>query len=232
MKVSTVAKKASMITLQIILDRLLKYMIKMKKEDLVPCQQPQPPPVCTLNMTDRNVVHYMAGYTAFQLLKRYKRKSSHPAVQQKRQMFVSILKGMKSDGSDDKCTSEWTKLIDRGGLFQVNTHTYEVMELLECKVRQHLHSTTIEPNQRHQAAIIADVVNDKLLLEKWEKVVWRIPAKYEMYSLELLKEVARLWTTIHCNSFAKCYSMQQHSTFSKHGTRKTLKSKGTDKESN
>ena len=52
----------------------------MKKEDLVPHQQAQPPSVSTLNMIDRNVVHYMAGYTAFQLLKRYKKKSSHPAA--------------------------------------------------------------------------------------------------------------------------------------------------------
>ena len=124
-------------------------------------------------------------------------------------MFVSVLKGMKSDGSDDNCTSEWTELIDRGGLFHVNVHTYEVMELLECKVRQHLHSTTIQPNQQHQAAIIADVVNDKILLERWEKVAWSIPPKYETYSLELLNEVAQLWTTIRCNSFTKCYSMQQ-----------------------
>ena len=35
----------------------------MKKEDLVPHQQAQPPSVSTLNMIDRNVVHYMAGYT-------------------------------------------------------------------------------------------------------------------------------------------------------------------------
>ena len=61
---------------------------------------------------------------------------------------------------------------------------------------------TIQPNQQHQATIIADAINDKILLEKGEKVAWRIPAKYEMYSLELLKEVARLWTTIRCNSFA------------------------------
>ena len=153
MKVSAVAKKASSITLQIILDRLLKFMIKMKKEDLVPHQQAQPPSVSTLNMIDRNVVHYMAGYTAFQLLKRYKKKSSHPAVQQKRKMFVSILKGMKSDGNNDDSISVWTELIDRGGLFHVNTPTYEVMELIECKVRQYLHSTTMQPNQHHQAAI-------------------------------------------------------------------------------
>ena len=174
----------------------------MKKEDLVPCQQAQPSPVSTLNTTDRNDIHYMSGYTAFRLLKRYKRKSSHPAVKQKQKMFFSVLKEMKSDGSDDNCTSEWTELIDHGGLFHVNVHTYEVMELLECKVRQHLHSTTIQPNQQQQAGIIADVVNDKIL----EKVAWSIPPKYETYSLELLKEVARLWITIRCNSFAKCYS--------------------------
>ena len=67
-------------------------MIKMKKEDLVPHQQAQPPSVSTLNMIDRNVVHYMAGYTAFQLLKRYKKKSSHPAVQQSEKCLFQSLR--------------------------------------------------------------------------------------------------------------------------------------------
>ena len=86
-------------------------------------------------------------------------------VQQKRKMFVSILRGMKSDGNNADSTSVWTEFIDCGGLFHVDTPTYE-LELIECKVRQHLHSTTMQPDQHHQAAIIADVVNDKLLLEK------------------------------------------------------------------
>lgn len=146
-------------------------------------------------------------------------------------MFMAVLKGMKADESIMyDCTSEWEELIDRGGLFHVHSHVYEVMELLEYKVRQHLSSTTIQPNEHHQAAIIHDVMADTQILEKWEIIAGKIPTKFETHSLELLEEVTKLWTTIRCNSFAKCYSMQCKSQFSKHGTRKSLKSKGTDKE--
>ena len=82
-------------------------------------------------------------------------------------MFVSVLKGMKSDGSDDKMN---IRVDQTDRLWWALSCTHEVMELLECKVRQHHHSTTIQPNQQHQAAIIADVVNDKILVEKREKV--------------------------------------------------------------
>lgn len=232
MNVSAGAKKTSILVLQIVLDRLLKRMVTMKKEEVD--QPPRPLPIKTLTIVEKNVVRYMEGYTTFTLLKKYKKKSPHPAVQRKRQMFVAVLKGMKVDRSaqDDSedCTAEWTELIDRGGLLHVHSQAYQVMELLEYKVRRHLCSTAVQPEQHHQAAIIHDVVTDRLVLENWEKIARRIPTSYENYSLELLKEVARVWTNIRCNSFAKCYSMQRKSEFSKHGTRKTLKSKGTDKE--
>ena len=230
--VSAGAKKTSILALQIVLDRLLKRLVTIKKEDVD--RPPQPLPVRTLTIVEKNVVHYMAGYTAFKLLKKYKRKSPHLAVQRKQQMFVAVLKGMKSDKRDqdnsEDCMSEWTELIDRGGLFHVHSQAYQMMELLEYKVRRHLCSTAMQPQQHHQAAIIHDVVTDRLILETWEKSAWKIPSSYEIYSVELLKEVARLWTAIRCNSFVKCYSMQQKLQFSKHGTRKTLKSRGTDKE--
>ena len=64
----------------------------------------------------------------------YQKKSTHPAVQRKRQMFVAVLKEMKADRSDqddkEDCTSEWTELIDRGGLLHVRSEVYQVMELV------------------------------------------------------------------------------------------------------
>ena len=104
------------------------------------------------------------------------------------------------------------------------------MEMIECKVRQHL-TVSIKPNEDHQNAIAKDVLTDTNILEAWDSISVKILPRYESYSLELLQEVIELWIRIRCHSFAKCYTMkQQQQYFIKHGTRKTLKMKNTDKE--
>ena len=58
-------------------------------------------------------MRYMAGYTAFTLLKKYK-KISHIRNFSKsdRCLYVAVLKGMKADEADrEDCTSEWTEVI-------------------------------------------------------------------------------------------------------------------------
>ena len=66
------------------------------------------------------------------------------------------------------------------------TCSFPIAQEIQKYVFSPCSTTTMQPDQHYQAAIIGDVVNDKLLLEK---VAQRIPAKYEKYSLELLKEV-------------------------------------------
>ena len=105
------------------------------------------------------------------------------------------------------------------------------MKEIEYKARKHLSTTSIQPNEDHKHAIIEDVLKDTSLLDTWDQLSHKIPSGYEPYSLELLKEIIKLWTTIRCNSFAKCYTMQQqHQEFVKHGTRRTLKAKNTEKD--
>ena len=104
----------------------------------------------------------------------------------------------------------------------------ELMKEIEYKARKHLSTTS---NEDHKRAIIEDVLKDTSLLDTWDQLSHKIPSSYEPYSLELLKEIVKLWTTIRCTSFAKCYTMQQqHQEFVKHGTRRTLKAKNTEKD--
>jgi len=64
---------------------------------------------------------------------------------------VAVLKGLKADEADHQdCITEWTELTDLGGLFHA---TQPVYQLLECRVRQHLNSTTVHMDQHHQAAL-------------------------------------------------------------------------------
>ena len=86
-------------------------------------------------------------------------------------------------------------------------------------------------NEDHQDTIAEDVLMDMNILDAWDGISVKILPKYESYSLELLQEVVKLWIRIRYHSFAKCYSMQQQQQdFIKHGTRKILKMKNTDKD--
>jgi hypothetical protein len=62
---------------------------------------------------------------------------------------------------------------------------------------------------------------------RYRQMLSKIKLRWQIWDLQL---GASVWTTICCNSFAKCYFIQHKLQFSKHSTRQTLKSKGTDRE--
>ena len=65
-----------------------------------------------------------------------------------------------------------------------------------------------------------------------EAIALAIPAMYETYSQELLRAVIELWTMVHCFSFAVgCNILLQKVAAKKQGTRRALKTRGTEKES-
>ena len=81
------------------------------------------------------------------------------------------------------------------------------------------------------SAILQDVLDDPHVLELWEANSAAIPAKYEAYSLELLKTIVELWANVRCFSFAAgCNILLQKAATKKQGTRRALKTRGTEKE--
>ena len=78
-----------------------------------------------LTLREQNVVYYMSGYIPVNLIKRFKKKSPVERVQQKRRMFLCVLRGMRADNQQDDINSPedytrlWSEQIDRGGLYQI-----------------------------------------------------------------------------------------------------------------
>ena len=52
------------------------------------------------------------------------------------------------------------------------------MKAVEYKVRQHLHTTSVQPGKDQQSAIIRDVVEDKLLVDEWDKITDQTTIRY------------------------------------------------------
>ena len=53
-----------------------------------------------------------------------------------------------------------------------------------------------------QELIVNDALKSEEILQNWE-IVGLFPVKYEAYSVELLKAVVTLWTTVRCFAFTK-----------------------------
>ena len=106
------------------------------------------------------------------------------------------------------------------------------MERVEQITRSILNVQTIKQSENLHSAIVDEVLNDPRILEMWDTNATIIPAKYEAYSLELLKAIVELWATVRCFSFAAgCNILLQKVSTKKQGTRRVLKMKGTEKES-
>ena len=113
--------KAADLTLQLLLDRAMKEIIK----NCVKCSNATPVNSQTQPLTsiERNAVRYMAGYIAVKLLKRYTRTYKNVKVHK---LFVQ------------QYTSLWMELIDRGGLYQINDDVLNLVVDIEMMVRCHL----------------------------------------------------------------------------------------------
>ena len=113
------------------------------------------------------------------------------------------------------------------------------METVEIVTRRILDARAIKVGQKVHPDIVKQVIRDKVVRASWDVIVSCVPAEQSTgddsapLSLELLQAIVNLWATIRCHSFAKGYNILLKSNkFRKHGTRKTHKSKGTDKETN
>ena len=165
-------------------------------------------------------------YIVRKLKKKFKVKCVQ-REQHKNDLFLHVLSGMESKDEDDIINLYLVEMIDREGLCRVNDNTYKLTEQIEV-VTRHLRSDHQPCDQAIQQQIISSVLNNKPILSHWVLLASPILSRYEVFSLELLKEVVALWTTVRYFSFAKSiHDKTSQEKFKKHGTQKTLQPKNS-----
>lgn len=120
-------QKEPELALQLILDRILRQLLKnkanAKKSSAASAEATSVRPLTAM---ESNAVRYMAGYVAVKLLKRYSKSSKNTQLQSKRRMFVRVLREMRAvdqpgePASILEYTTEWSEIIDRGGLYHIS----------------------------------------------------------------------------------------------------------------
>ena len=113
------------LTLQILLDRILKKIIHNLGEAASNKKKREAKPSQKITAMESNAIRYMAGFVAVKLLK-FKKPSKNPKVEHKHHLFVRVLASMQALGQPgepetvEDYSTLWSELIDRGGLYHIN----------------------------------------------------------------------------------------------------------------
>lgn len=146
------------------------------------------PTVLNKSLTrDEQNIRYAGGYVAQRLSTRYKKEDSEKAAS-----FVESLQHMAMYGNESSLmdyTQEWTKKINRGGLFESSDNTFQLFQAIELALCHRL--VTLRDNySKDKMAIINLVALDEEVLFYWSMNSVDIAEK--SHSAELLSSIISL----------------------------------------
>ena len=134
------------------------------------------------------------------LLKKHEKSVSDKSVE-----FVECLSKMAVNGDESSLLSytlEWSRAINRGGLFQINDDAYRLFKEIEMKMQRKLlsmlQSSLPLPGKRE--LVIDAVASDDDVQFLW--VLLSCDITNEEDAIYLLKEIVGLWLTIRGFSIA------------------------------
>ena len=125
--IATAHQKESQVTLQLLLDRVLKQLLKNKASPRKrSTKMAESSAIKPLTAMEGNAVRYMAGFVAVRLLRKYRKPTKNAQLKKKRRMFIRVLTGMRAvdqpgePNSIVEYSKLWSELIDWGGLYHIN----------------------------------------------------------------------------------------------------------------
>lgn len=160
-----------------------------------------------LSEAEENIIRYAAGYVSMSLLKKYEKGSSDKAVQ-----YIECLSRMAVNGEESSFlayTLEWSRTVNRGGLFEINDETFHLFQAIELDMQKRLLSTlssfSNKSDDRRQFIIDAAAADTDVQFV-WARLSSDI--KEEEHAIHLLKEIIGLWLTIRGFSIASAWTEQ------------------------
>ena len=185
-----------------------------------------------LDEEEEQIVRYAAGFVPMSLLKKHEKGSTDRSVE-----FVECLSKMAVNGDESSFLSytlEWSRTVNRGGLFEVNDEAYRLFKRIETRMqnqlRAMLNSALSVPGKRE---IIIDSVagDDDDVQFLWLLLSCDITDEDD--AICLLKEIIGLWLTIRgfsiATSWMEEYKMKTATIKKTKGLRKSLKQKSDTK---
>lgn len=177
-----------------------------------------------LTADELNILRYVSGYVARQLLRRYEKKSGEVYRQ-----YVTCLGEMAVAGEGDDIlsyTRKWMEKVNRGGLFPINDDTFHLFIEIEKCVRIHLPNYLhTKPKGSFQQSVHDKIVDNEDVQFHWVLLSQDIEDSDD--SVTLLTEIVKLCVTIRgfamVASWMEVYKNQENKNTQKStGLRKSL----------
>jgi hypothetical protein len=211
--------QVSNIVLQVIIKRMFSDVI----QQMTTAKSSASLPVQLLSVREENVVRYVAGYVVYKLRKRYSECSA---------FFRSVQSSFEDIHFQtlQDYTKSWTEQVDRGGLCHVNDNFFKLLKEVEYVARKYL-DTRIAPGNDLMCKITTDSINSHHIKQLWDEVSCSITDEGRKY--DILKYIVSLWCNIRVHSFAERWTdkLANNKGHTTKAIRKTLKDRGTEKES-
>jgi len=172
------------------------------------------------------VIRYACGYVARKLHQKFLKQHGDKYVD-----FVECLTRMKPNDEDlvDPATSfldytsQWIKIVNRGGLYEVNDDVFllfkEIEKSMQVKLMSHLEHGANPPSEQssQKEEILQRIVSDSNVSFYWDIVSYNI--QDDDRRSELLAHIARVWLTMRGFSITSQW-MEQYKHVSSANTRK------------
>lgn len=151
-----------------------------------------------LTHMEKSALRYVAGYVCRKV--RDNLKKPNCKVSNKDSM-IQCLEEISGATDEDRDAEEWTRLIDRGGLWRMNDDVFSLFVIMEEEIRQKLTKDSASKTKEGTKAEILDgLMENEDLLFQWCFVV-RTTVENESSPI-LLKQIAELYLTVRGFAFA------------------------------
>ena len=151
----------------------------------------------TLTGDELNALRYACGYVAHSLLKKFEKQRTRV---DKFSQFITCLGEMAVVGEGDNLltyTEKWFDLVNRGGLFPLNNHSFAMfIEIKKC-VRVYLPKHMLTSSSDKES--FKQNVHDKVTEKEDVQFYWAILSQDiddPDHAQELLGEIIKLWVTV------------------------------------
>ena len=149
--------------------------------------------VSTMYSDEENAVRYASGYVVKVLKKQYEKKKGVKARQ-----FMECLLNMSARNEGKDCstyydyTKAWIKLVNRGGLFEINNDSFLFFRAIESHVQETLHSHLLSGADKQE--YLSKLLGKEDIQLLWSKLSTDIDDNDS--SCELLAAVIEKWVTL------------------------------------
>ena len=168
----------------------------------------------SMTFDECSIVRYAAGSIPMKLLKKYRKKGDSCT------QIVSCLESMEECDDDAATlgdTGDWTKRVDRGGLFKLTDRAYMLFLAVEIKVRSLLAEQLVS-SDGEKAVFENTVMDDSAVRRSWDDASVEITD--ELLAVSLLREIVSLWITMRGFSTTSTW-LEQYKNLKQTTTKKT-----------